>query len=77
MRGLGAMSNIEFQNVQALATSLSLNMSELGFKKELEKIRTTFQTAVDNVKGITKSTDTQGSSSYQDYLKSINQQRAL
>lgn len=48
MRGLGSMSNIEFQNVQAIATSLGLNSGEEGFKKELGRVRDIYTKAIAN-----------------------------
>ena len=39
MRGLGAMSNIEFENMMSSVTALNPRMSESDFKTELGKIR--------------------------------------
>lgn len=61
MRGLGSMSNIEFQNMQAIGTALGLNMSDDGmfhgafrkerggFAKELQRIIDTTGTAIEAV----------------------------
>lgn len=39
MKGLGAMSDREFQNLQNISDSLKTQRSEAGFKKELQRIR--------------------------------------
>ena len=41
MRGLGAMSEIEFKTIKDAAAALSLDMKETDFRKELERLRTT------------------------------------
>ncbi len=51
MRGLGSMSNIEFQNMQAIGSALGLNMGEKGFEDELQRIIDTTGTAVTNSAG--------------------------
>lgn len=39
MKGLGAMSDREFQNLQNISDSLKMTRSEEGFKKELKRIK--------------------------------------
>lgn len=46
MRGLGSMSNIEFQNMQAIGSALDTNMGEAGFGEELQRIIDTTGNAV-------------------------------
>lgn len=48
MRGLGSMSNIEFQNMQAIGTSLGLGIGEKGFGEELQRIIDTTGNAVNS-----------------------------
>jgi hypothetical protein len=55
MRGLGSMSNIEFQNMQAIGTALGLNMGQKGFEDELDRIIKTTGTAVNNSAGAKQS----------------------
>lgn len=55
MRGLGSMSNIEFQNMQAIGSALGLNMGEKGFEEELQRIIDTTGTAVTNSAGAKQS----------------------
>jgi glycerate-2-kinase len=46
MRGLGSMSNIEFQNMQAIGTSLGPQIGETGFTKELNRLIETTDKAI-------------------------------
>lgn len=53
LRGLGAMSDREFATLSAAASSLNLNMSEEGFRRELGRIQETLGNAVNKAQTIT------------------------
>lgn len=46
MRGLGSMSNIEFENMQAIGSALGVEIGEAGFTEELNRIIDTNEASV-------------------------------